>query len=93
MHDIVALGAPGMGVDRVADLGGARVWTAFAAGDWIRRVPQVRVAGLGHGRRPSDSRFGAIALPAEGVDGHDGCSSDGSATLPAVAQVVAGSAA
>ena len=59
VHDLVALGAPGMGAGRAADLGGARVWSALAAEDWIRRIPQVRLFDLGHGRRPSSPEFGA----------------------------------
>jgi alpha/beta hydrolase family protein len=87
--DLVALGAPGMGADRAADLGGARVWAALAPGDWIRRVPQIRVLHLGLGRRPAAPAFGARRLPTAGVDGHDGYLSAGSATLDALAGVIA----
>ncbi|MEV8507139.1 alpha/beta hydrolase [Actinoplanes sp. NPDC051475] len=90
--DVVALGAPGMGAAHASDLGGARVWSALATDDWIRRVPQLRILHLGHGRRPSASRFGARALPTTGVAGHDGYLSPGSATLSAVAGVVTGHA-
>jgi Alpha/beta hydrolase len=90
--DVVALGAPGMGADRAADLGGARVWSALAAADWIRRVPQVRLLRLGHGRRPSAPAFGARPLPTAGVAGHDYYLTPGSATLDAVAAVVLGRA-
>lgn len=87
--DIVALGAPGMGADDVADLHTtARVWSALGADDWIRRVPEVRILGLGLGTRPSNPEFGSIALPAAGVVGHDGYLAAGSATLTAVAAVV-----
>lgn len=86
--DVVALGAPGIGVDRAAELGGARVWSALAPGDWIRRIPQVRVFGLGLGRRPSSPEFGATALPTEGVAGHDYYLVEGSATLRAVSDIV-----
>jgi hypothetical protein len=86
--DVVALGAPGIGADRAADLGGARVWSALAPGDWIRRIPQVRVFGLGLGRRPSSADFGATALPTDGVAGHDYYLVDGSATLRAVSDIV-----
>jgi hypothetical protein len=86
--DLVALGAPGMGARRAADLGGARVWSALAPTDWIRRVPQVRVFGLGHGRRPSDPAFGARELPTDGVAGHDWYLVPGSVTLRALAAVV-----
>lgn len=87
--DLVALGSPGMGVERAADLAtAARIWAGQAAGDWIRRVPGVRVLGLGHGRHPADPEFGARALPTVGVDGHDGYLEPGSPTLNAVATLI-----
>lgn len=90
VRDLVALGAPGMGADRAAELGGARVWTALAEDDWIHRVPQIRVRHLGHGRRPSSPAFGATALPTTGVSGHDGYLCPGSATLDAAVAIVLG---
>ncbi|WP_144127299.1 alpha/beta hydrolase [Catellatospora sichuanensis] len=91
--DLVAIGSPGMGHDHVGDLGtGARVWAAEAATDWIRRVPGVRVLGLGHGTRPGTVGFGARLLPTGGVRGHDGYLESGSATLTALAEVVLGTA-
>jgi pimeloyl-ACP methyl ester carboxylesterase len=86
--DVVTLGAPGVGVDRAADLGGARVWAALAPTDWIRRIPQVRLLGLGLGRRPSAAGFGATTLPTAGVAGHDFYLTEGSVTLRAVVDVV-----
>jgi pimeloyl-ACP methyl ester carboxylesterase len=88
--DVVALGAPGMGAPTAAALGGTRVWSALAADDWIRRVPQLRLGHLGHGRRPSAAAFGALPLPTGGVSGHDGYLCPGSATLDAVTAVVLG---
>jgi hypothetical protein len=88
--DLVALGAPGMGAPTAAALGGARVWSALAADDWIRRVPQLRIGHLGHGRRPSAAAFGALPLPTDGVSGHDGYLCPGSATLDAVTAIVLG---
>lgn len=86
--DVVTLGGVGAGVDRAAGLGaGRRVWAAEAPDDWIRRVPPVRLPGLGHGRRPADPDFGARALPVTGARGHDGYLVPGSATLAAVASV------
>ncbi|MEV7627261.1 alpha/beta hydrolase [Actinoplanes sp. NPDC089786] len=90
VHDVVALGAPGMGAAHASDLGGARVWSALAPADWMRRIPQLRVFDLGHGRRPSDPSFGALPLPTDGVAGHDYYLTPGSATLDAVAQVALG---
>ncbi|MEV1333587.1 alpha/beta hydrolase [Micromonospora costi] len=86
--DVVSLGGVGAGVDRAASLGPARrVWAAEAPDDWIRRIPEVRLPGLGHGRRPADPAFGARPLPVTGVHGHDGYLVPGSATLAAVASV------
>ncbi|GAA2646056.1 alpha/beta hydrolase [Paractinoplanes durhamensis] len=88
VHDLIALGSPGMGAGRAADLGGARVWSALAPHDWIRRIPQIRLFGLGLGKRPSSPGFGAFALPTDGVAGHDFYLTEGSATLRAVTDVV-----
>jgi len=93
VHDVVALGAPGMGASHAADLGGARVWSALAKADWMRRIPQLRLFDLGHGRRPSDPDFGARPLPADGVAGHDYYLTPGTDTIDAVAAVVLGRAA
>jgi hypothetical protein len=93
VRDLVALGAPGMGAGRATDLGGARVWSALAPADWIRRIPQLRLFDLGHGRRPSNPAFGARPLPTGGVAGHDYYLTPGSATLDAVAPIVLGSPA
>lgn len=88
VRDLITLGSPGVGVDKAAKLGGARVWTALAPHDWIRRIPQVRLFGLGLGRRPSSPGFGATALPTDGVAGHDYYLVEGSATLRAVTDIV-----
>jgi len=93
VHDVIALGAPGMGASHASDLGGARVWSALAPNDWMRRIPQLRLFDLGHGRRPSDPSFGANPLPTGGVEGHDYYLTPGSATLDAVATVVLGGGA
>ncbi|WP_027345596.1 alpha/beta hydrolase [Hamadaea tsunoensis] len=87
--DVVALGSPGMGVPAAATLRtSGRVWAARAAGDWIGRVPHVQFLGLGHGEDPTSPGFGARILPTDGVDGHDGYFSPGSATLAALARVI-----
>ncbi|MEU1590322.1 alpha/beta hydrolase [Micromonospora sp. NPDC005710] len=89
--DVVSLGGVGAGVQRADDLpGGRRFWAAEAPTDWIRRVPQVRLPGLGFGRRPGDPAFGARSLPVGGVAGHDGYLAPGSASLGAVVAVVLG---
>lgn len=88
VHNLVTLGSPGMGTGHAADLGGAAVWSALAPQDWIRRVPQVRILGLGLGKRPTSPGFGAHLLPTDGVAGHDYYLVPGSATLRAVTDVV-----
>ncbi|MFI1990084.1 alpha/beta fold hydrolase [Actinoplanes sp. NPDC020271] len=89
--DIVAIGSPGMGVSSAADLHtGARVWAGSAPDDWTRRLPSIRVFGLGHGRLPIDAAFGALPLPAADVTGHDGYFLPGTSTLRAIARISAG---
>ncbi|WP_326557007.1 alpha/beta hydrolase [Micromonospora sp. NBC_01796] len=89
--DLVTVGGIGMGADRVGDLHStARVWAAEAPADWIRRIPQVRLLGLGHGTRPADPAFGALTLPTDGVTGHDGYLVPGTGALSAIARVALG---
>jgi pimeloyl-ACP methyl ester carboxylesterase len=92
VRDVVTMGAPGIGAGKASDLGGARVWSALAPADWIRRLPQIRLFDLGHGRRPSDPAFGAHPRPTAGVAGHDYYLVPESATLAAVTDVVLGRA-
>lgn len=89
--DVVALGSPGMGVDRAADLHTrARVWAGAAAGDWTRRLPGAQILGAGHGTHPTDPAFGALPLPVDGVTGHDGYFVPGTASLDALAAIAIG---
>jgi pimeloyl-ACP methyl ester carboxylesterase len=88
VHNVITLGSPGLGVNHASDLGGATVWAAQAPADWIRRIPQVRILGLGLGKRPTAAGFGAHLLPTEGVAGHDYYLVPGSATLRAVTDIV-----
>jgi pimeloyl-ACP methyl ester carboxylesterase len=86
--DLIAIGSPGMGVTDKSELRtAARVWACAAPGDWIRRVPGVRFLGLGHGSLPSDPEFGALPLPCDDVDGHDGYFAPGASALPAIAAI------
>ncbi|WIM97349.1 alpha/beta hydrolase [Actinoplanes oblitus] len=86
--DIAVLGSPGMGVADRAALGGtARIWAGSAPDDWTRKLPGIRVFGLGHGRLPIDPAFGALPLPADDVTGHDGYFATGTSTLRAIAQL------
>ncbi|WP_239144124.1 alpha/beta hydrolase [Actinoplanes philippinensis] len=92
--DLIAVGSPGMGVSSRSDLGTtAQVWACAAPGDWIRRVPGVRLLGLGHGRLPSDPEFGARPLPCGDVDGHDGYFDPRASALAAMTAVVTGNRA
>ena len=89
--DIVALGSPGMGVDERADLHtGARVWAGSAPDDWTRRVPGLRLFGVGHGTLPFAPRFGALPLPCADVQGHDGYFVPGTSALRAMAEIALG---
>jgi broad specificity phosphatase PhoE len=87
--DLVLLAAPGAGADTARELGGARVFTALAADDWVRDLPELRLPGLalGLGRRPASAGFGGIPLPARTVHGHDHYLDPGTDTLIAVAGV------
>ncbi|MFI8005927.1 alpha/beta hydrolase [Streptomyces sp. NPDC086010] len=89
--DLVVLGSPGMRADDVAGLRtGARVWAAKDDTDWIDDVPNVRVAGLGHGPDPAGEAFGARRVPAEDAKGHTGYFAPGTDSLRAFAAIAEG---
>jgi pimeloyl-ACP methyl ester carboxylesterase len=89
VRDIVALGSPGMGVDRAADLGTtARVWAGSSRSDWTRNLPGLRLWGAGHGTLPVDAAFGARQVPAGDVVDHDGYFVSGTDSLRALARIV-----
>jgi Alpha/beta hydrolase len=91
VHDIIAIGSPGMGVDTRADLHTtARVWAGTAKSDWTRWIPGVRVFGLGHGTRPAEPEFGALPLPVDGVANHDSYFVTGTGSLTAMAEIATG---
>jgi pimeloyl-ACP methyl ester carboxylesterase len=93
VSDLVSVGSPGMGVTSRSGLDTtARVWACAAPGDWIRRVPGVRLLGLGHGGLPSDPEFGAHPLPCDDVDGHDGYFDSSASALPAMTAIAVGRA-
>ncbi|MGV9311342.1 alpha/beta hydrolase [Streptomyces sp. NPDC003691] len=93
VSDIVALGSPGMRADSVRALRTeARVWAAKDPTDWISRVPNVRVFGLGHGEDPTTAAFGARRIPAEKARGHDGYFAPGTDSLHAFAAITRGEA-
>ncbi|MEW1639735.1 alpha/beta hydrolase [Streptomyces sp. NPDC093801] len=90
-RDIVALGSPGMRADTAAALGtGARVWAARGPSDWIADVPNVEVAGIGHGTDPTSPAFGARRVPASDVVGHTGYFAPGTRSLAAFAAIAKG---
>ncbi|MEO3973270.1 alpha/beta hydrolase [Streptomyces sp. CAU 1734] len=91
--EIVALGSPGMRADSAADLGtSARVWAARHPSDWISKVPNVELLGLGHGNDPADPAFGARRVPTGGAGGHTGYFAPGSESLRVFAAIAAGDA-
>ncbi|MGD6751862.1 alpha/beta hydrolase [Streptomyces sp. BH105] len=91
--DLVALGSPGLHADSVAELHTrARVWAARDDSDWIGKVPNVELFGLGHGTDPTDPSFGARRVPAERAQGHTGYFAPGTDSLRAFADIATGAA-
>ncbi|WUR77820.1 alpha/beta hydrolase family protein [Streptomyces phaeochromogenes] len=89
--DIVVMGSPGMRADDVTALGtDAHIWAAKSPDDWIDRVPNVEVLGLGHGADPTSPGFGATVLPADDVPAHDEYFTPGTSTLTAFAAIAGG---
>lgn len=93
---LVLYGSPGAGVPDAASLRtGARVWAGRSGGDWIARVPHVRVrvpfvATVGFGTDPVADRFGAETFDA-GDGGHSDYLLPGSRSLANLARIAAGS--
>ncbi|MET9547825.1 alpha/beta hydrolase [Streptomyces sp. NPDC006627] len=89
--DLVVLGSPGMRARSVADLHtDARVWAAKDDSDWIGKVPNVELFGLGHGEDPTAPGFGARRVPAEQAEGHTGYFTPGTDSLRAFARIAGG---
>ncbi|KQX53107.1 MULTISPECIES: alpha/beta hydrolase [unclassified Streptomyces] len=89
--DLVVFGSPGMRAGNVNELGtSARVWAAKDPTDWIDRVPNVEVAGLGHGTDPTEPSFGARRIAADDAAGHGGYFAPGTASLRAFAAIAEG---
>ncbi|GHF43168.1 alpha/beta hydrolase [Streptomyces sp. NRRL_ISP-5395] len=92
---LVLYGSPGVGSDRAAALRtGARVWAGRSGGDWVARVPHVRVrvpfvATVGFGTDPVAERFGAEVFDA-GDGGHSDYLRPGSRSLTNLARIAAG---
>ncbi len=80
--DIAVFGSPGVRADRAEDLNtDARVWAARDSSDWIRNVPHLEFAGLGHGADPVSDDFGARVLSADNAHGHNGYLKPGTTSL------------
>ncbi|TDC55513.1 hypothetical protein E1281_12030 [Actinomadura sp. KC345] len=93
VDDIALYGSPGTTKDDAAGLGtSARVWAGRAKGDWMRFVPNVRVAGQGFGADPVSSGFGALRFDA-GTGPHSGYLKPGSLALRNLALIALGRAA
>lgn len=90
VEDCVALGSPGMGVWRRAELGDTRLWAAQAPTDWIRHFPRVRLGRLGLGRSPLHPGLGATRIGTGDVTGHCGYYTEGSESLLNVARIALG---
>lgn len=89
--DLVLLGSPG--TDAATSRGltrRARLWIGSAAGDWTRRLPDLRLLGLGHGSNPARPWFAGRRLDASGVPGHDGYFLPGTALLGELGAISAG---
>ncbi|MFI7234659.1 alpha/beta hydrolase [Streptomyces cyaneofuscatus] len=94
---IVLYGSPGTGAEDAASLRtGARVWAGRGGGDWIARVPHVRVrvpfvGAVGFGTDPVADRFGAEVFDAGG-GGHSDYLLPRSRSLTNLARIASGRA-
>ncbi|MFJ3881367.1 alpha/beta hydrolase [Streptomyces sp. NPDC090077] len=88
--DMALYGSPGTGAATARDLPtGARVWAGRGSGDWIGRVPHVRLGGVGFGTDPVDPAFGARTFAA-GSAGHSDYLKPGTESLDSLARIVLG---
>lgn len=88
--DIVLIGSPGARAETAGDLGGANVWAARTADDWIRFAPGISIGGLGHGTDPMDEDFGARPFETGDARGHSGYLGERSLSALHRAAIVAG---
>lgn len=80
--DIAVAGSPGMRADNAGALHTrANVWAMRDHDDWIADVPNLEVAGLGHGADPVDPAFGARIAAAGDAIGHSGYFEPGTESL------------
>ncbi|RSS42035.1 hypothetical protein EF912_30940 [Streptomyces sp. WAC07061] len=91
--DMALYGSPGTGAATRAKLATtARVWAGRGSGDWIGKVPHVRLGGVGFGTDPVDPAFGARAFAA-GSAGHSDYLKHGTESLGSLARIVLGAEA
>jgi hypothetical protein len=89
--DIAVYGSPGMRAANVRALHTrARVWAARDATDWIKDVPYVEVAGVGHGADPVSRAFGARVVSAAGAREHTGYFASGTESLANFTRIALG---
>jgi hypothetical protein len=87
--DLVALAAPGMDVASATGLrSSARIWAASVSRDPIRFVPNLRLAGFGHGADPTAAGFGARVFRTGAASGHDRYYAPGGEALANLARIV-----
>ncbi|MEU9834056.1 alpha/beta hydrolase [Streptosporangium sp. NPDC048047] len=79
VESVAVFGSPGLGVSSAAELG-VPLWAGSGSGDWMRRVPKVRLGPLGFGPDPAGAGFGARVFAAGGV-GHSGYLHPGTESL------------
>ncbi|MGW2396427.1 alpha/beta hydrolase [Kitasatospora sp. NPDC001664] len=81
VRGVVALGSPGMDVAG-ADALRVPLWVVKRnAEDWIDKVPNVSLFGLGHGADPDQPSYGARLVSSTGSHGHSGYLVPGTASL------------
>jgi hypothetical protein len=80
--DVAVAASPGMRVHDAAGLHtSARIWAMRDYDDWVRDVPYVDLAGVGHGADPVSPAFGARVVSAAGAHGHAGYFDPGTVSL------------
>ena len=90
--DLIVFGSPGVHADSADQLGTpVRIWAARDAGDWISRVPHVRLLGLGHGTDPASDGFGARLVSSARAHGHTGYLEPGTESRANFAAIALGS--
>ncbi|MFF4643402.1 alpha/beta hydrolase [Streptomyces sp. NPDC001389] len=73
-----------------AGMARARVWAARGPSGWIADVPNLEVAGIGHGPAPASPAFGARRVPSSDVVGHTGYFAPGTRSPAAFAAITKG---